>query len=32
MRASVSSRPSTATVSKMPGDTGRPASATRSGW
>ena len=32
MRARVSSRPSTATVSKMPGETARPASATRSGW
>ena len=32
IRASVSARPSTATVSKMPGETGRPAIATRSGW
>ena len=32
IRASVSSRPSRATVSKIPGETARPASATRSGW
>ena len=31
-RPRVSSRPSSATLSKMPGDTAVPASATRSGW
>ncbi len=32
MRAKVSSRPSSATLSKIPGEIAVPASATRNGW